>query len=65
MSGTSVDGIDVAAADLELAGEELRCRYLGCLSTPFGADLREEIIAALPPGQPGRPGGVFAARQAR
>ncbi|HEY3956213.1 MAG TPA: anhydro-N-acetylmuramic acid kinase [Streptosporangiaceae bacterium] len=53
MSGTSVDGIDVAAADLELAGEELRCRYLGLLSTPFGADLRAEIIAVLPPGNPG------------
>jgi anhydro-N-acetylmuramic acid kinase len=53
MSGTSVDGIDVAAADLELAGEELRCRYLGLLSTPFGPDLRAEIIAVLPPGNPG------------
>lgn len=53
MSGTSVDGIDVAAADLELVGEELCCRYLGCLSTPFGAGLREEIIAVLPPGRPG------------
>lgn len=53
MSGTSVDGIDVAAADLELAGEELRCRYLGCLSTPFEPGLREEIVAVLPPGCPG------------
>jgi anhydro-N-acetylmuramic acid kinase len=53
MSGTSVDGIDVACADLDLAGAELRCRYLGCTSVPFPAILREEIIAALPPERPG------------
>jgi len=53
MSGTSVDGIDVAGADLELAGTELRCRYLGCVGLPFAAPLRAEIIAVLPPGRPG------------
>src|SRR5215813_7485314 len=53
MSGTSVDGIDVACADLELAGDELACRYLGLASTPFDARLRERIVAAMPPGLPG------------
>jgi anhydro-N-acetylmuramic acid kinase len=53
MSGTSVDGIDVACADLEVAGDELRCRYLGLASTPFDAGLQERIVAALPPGMPG------------
>jgi anhydro-N-acetylmuramic acid kinase len=53
MSGTSVDGIDVACVDLELNGEELRCLYRGVLSSPFQSALRERIVAALPPGQPG------------
>ena len=53
MSGTSVDGIDVACVDLELDGEELGVVYRGVLSTPFEGALRERIVAALPPGQPG------------
>jgi anhydro-N-acetylmuramic acid kinase len=53
MSGTSVDGIDVACVDLELDGEELAVVYRGVLSTPFEGALRERIVAALPPGQPG------------
>ncbi len=53
MSGTSVDGIDVACADLELAGDELCCQYRGLASTPFAPRLRERIVAALPPGLPG------------
>ncbi len=53
MSGTSVDGIDVACADLELDGETLTCSYRGVLSVPFEAALRERIVAALPPGLPG------------
>jgi anhydro-N-acetylmuramic acid kinase len=53
MSGTSVDGIDVACADLALARDDLDCDYLGVLSVPFEPHLRERIIAALPPGQPG------------
>jgi anhydro-N-acetylmuramic acid kinase len=53
MSGTSVDGIDVACADLELADDELRCQYLGLASTPFHSQLRERIVAAMPPGLPG------------
>ncbi len=53
MSGTSVDGIDVACADLELADGELRCRYRGLTSRPFEPRLRQRIVAALPPGLPG------------
>ena len=53
MSGTSVDGIDVACADLELVDGELRCRYRGLTSRPFDPRLRERIVAALPPGLPG------------
>ena len=53
MSGTSVDGIDVACVDLELDGDELGCGYRGVLSVPFDATLRDRIVAALPPGEPG------------
>jgi anhydro-N-acetylmuramic acid kinase len=53
MSGTSVDGIDVACVDLELDGDELSCAYRGVLSVPFDAALRDRIVAALPPGEPG------------
>jgi anhydro-N-acetylmuramic acid kinase len=53
MSGTSVDAIDVACADLWLAGPELGCRYRGLVSVPFSAGLREAITAALPPASPG------------
>ncbi len=53
MSGTSVDGIDVACVDLELDGDELGCGYRGVLSAPFEGTLRDRIVAALPPGQPG------------
>ena len=53
MSGTSVDGIDVACVDLELDGDELGCGYRGVLSVPFDAVLRDRIAAALPPGEPG------------
>lgn len=53
MSGTSVDGIDVACVDLDLDGEELSCGYRGLLSVPFDPALRDRIVAALPPGQVG------------
>ena len=43
----------MACADLEVADDELRCRFLGLVSTPFAAGLRERIVAALPPGLPG------------
>ena len=48
-----MDGIDVACADLELAGDELVCGYRGIVSTPFDFRLQERIVSALPPGLPG------------
>ncbi len=48
-----MDGIDVACADLELAGDELVCGYRGLVGTPFDSRLQERIVAALPPGLPG------------
>ncbi|MGH2769495.1 MAG: anhydro-N-acetylmuramic acid kinase, partial [Actinomycetota bacterium] len=49
MSGTSMDGIDAAAADLEIDGEELALRPLGSRSRPYPDELRQAIAAALPP----------------
>jgi anhydro-N-acetylmuramic acid kinase len=49
ISGTSFDGIDVAAADLELDGETVVLRPLGALSHPYAGDLRQAIAAAMPP----------------
>jgi anhydro-N-acetylmuramic acid kinase len=49
MSGTSMDGIDVAAADLALAGETLRLRPLRQSTVPYSPGLRADLAAALPP----------------
>lgn len=48
-SGTSVDGIDVAAADLAITGEEILLRRCGHLEVPYSEALREQILSALPP----------------
>lgn len=48
-SGTSVDGIDVAAADLSLDGCTVVLRLLGHREVAFGARLRADVLAALPP----------------
>ena len=48
-SGTSVDGIDVAAADLRLDGGAVTLRPLGAIEAPYPAGLREDVLAALPP----------------
>lgn len=53
MSGTSLDGIDVACADLEVVGHDLHCRYLGLASSPFDDTLRDRLVAAMPPRLPG------------
>lgn len=52
-SGTSVDGIDVAALDLGLDQGVVRARLLGCGTMPFEPALRELVLAAFPPGQVG------------
>ena len=49
MSGTSMDGIDAAAADLELDGDVLRLTPLGHETTPYSEDLAAALRAALPP----------------
>jgi len=49
MSGTSMDGIDAAAADLELDGDVLRLTPLGHATTPYPDELAAALRAALPP----------------
>ncbi|MEW6471766.1 MAG: anhydro-N-acetylmuramic acid kinase [Actinomycetota bacterium] len=49
MSGTSMDGIDAAAADLELDGDRLRLTPLGHETTPYSAGLAAALRQALPP----------------
>jgi anhydro-N-acetylmuramic acid kinase len=46
ISGTSVDGVDAAAAAIELAGETLRIERLGELTVPWPAGLRPRVLAA-------------------
>jgi anhydro-N-acetylmuramic acid kinase len=48
-SGTSVDGIDVAAADLTLSRDTVELVPLGHLEVAYTDGLRREILAALPP----------------
>ncbi|MCP2260884.1 anhydro-N-acetylmuramic acid kinase [Streptoalloteichus tenebrarius] len=50
LSGTSVDAIDVAAAEFHLVGDVLDLTPLGALTVPHPGGLREEVLAALPPG---------------
>ncbi|RRO16231.1 anhydro-N-acetylmuramic acid kinase [Saccharopolyspora rhizosphaerae] len=50
LSGTSMDGIDVAVADLRLDGESIELRPLGEETCHYPTDLREELRLALPPG---------------
>jgi anhydro-N-acetylmuramic acid kinase len=49
MSGTSMDGIDAAVAELELHGDVLRLTPLGHDITPYSPDLVAGLRAALPP----------------
>jgi anhydro-N-acetylmuramic acid kinase len=49
MSGTSMDGIDAAVADLDLAGDTLTLCPLGHDSVAYSAGLRADLAAALPP----------------
>ncbi|MEU2611723.1 anhydro-N-acetylmuramic acid kinase [Micromonospora sp. NPDC007271] len=49
MSGTSYDGVDVAAAEFTRDGEILRLRPLGHRGLDYPDDLRAEIGALLPP----------------
>ena len=50
ISGTSMDGIDVAVAELNPAtAGEVQLRPLGCTELPYPPRLRERLLAALPP----------------
>jgi anhydro-N-acetylmuramic acid kinase len=51
ISGTSVDGIDVAAAELSLDADAVVLAPLGHLEVPYSASLRADILAALPPAR--------------
>lgn len=50
LSGTSMDGIDVAAAEIRLDSGVVQLRPLGHTETEYPADLRHRLVAALPPG---------------
>lgn len=49
ISGTSFDGIDVAAADLTIDGDTVVLVPLGAHSTPYPSELRRQLVAAMPP----------------
>ncbi|MEU4519804.1 anhydro-N-acetylmuramic acid kinase [Amycolatopsis sp. NPDC024027] len=49
ISGTSIDGIDVAAADLHAEDGTVVLTPLGELDVPYPEPLREGLLAALPP----------------
>lgn len=49
ISGTSLDGIDVAAAEFRADGEELILVPLGSLELDYPDRLREDLLATLPP----------------
>jgi anhydro-N-acetylmuramic acid kinase len=49
MSGTSMDGIDVAAADLHLDAGVLSLAPLGDTTVPYSPGLRSALAGALPP----------------
>lgn len=50
ISGTSMDGIDVAGAELRLADEAIELRPSGSFERAYPAELRDRLHAALPPG---------------
>ncbi|MBK1786813.1 anhydro-N-acetylmuramic acid kinase [Prauserella cavernicola] len=50
LSGTSIDGIDVALADVRAEGDGLVLTPLGHLEEPYPDALRADLLAALPPG---------------
>lgn len=49
LSGTSMDGVDVAVADLKLVGDEIELVPVGHTELPYPDDLRAALLAALPP----------------
>lgn len=51
ISGTSHDGIDVAVVDFEQVGSVLEGRVRHTASTPYPPELRERLVAVLPPAR--------------
>ena len=51
ISGTSHDGIDTAVVDFQSAGARLSGTIVHTGSTPYSAELRARLLAALPPAQ--------------
>ncbi|MDT7751956.1 MAG: anhydro-N-acetylmuramic acid kinase, partial [Pseudonocardiales bacterium] len=51
LSGTSMDGLDVAVAEIEIAGGVVRLTPLGAHTTPWSPRLRDRLLAVLPPGR--------------
>jgi len=49
LSGTSMDGLDVAVADIEIAGGTARLTPLAASTTPWSPGLRDRLLALLPP----------------
>jgi anhydro-N-acetylmuramic acid kinase len=49
LSGTSMDGVDVAVAELSLTDETIDLAPLGHFEVPFPNGLRGRLLAALPP----------------
>lgn len=49
ISGTSHDAIDVAVADVGIAGADLTLQPVGSVAVPYAPDLRAAVVAALPP----------------
>ncbi|MGP4017890.1 anhydro-N-acetylmuramic acid kinase [Saccharopolyspora sp. 5N708] len=49
LSGTSMDGVDVAAAELRLDHDTIELRPLGSTVLPYPAVLRDKLLATLPP----------------
>jgi anhydro-N-acetylmuramic acid kinase len=46
LSGTSVDGVDAAAASIEMAGDTLHIERLGELTLPWPDELRARVLVA-------------------
>src|SRR5688500_11016246 len=49
ISGTSVDAIDVAQAELRLSGDTIELVPVGHLEAGYPADVREQLLAAFTP----------------
>ncbi|YAL83051.1 anhydro-N-acetylmuramic acid kinase [Dermacoccaceae bacterium W4C1] len=49
MSGTSMDGLDAAVAELDWDGDQVSLRPLGSRETPWPSEVRSRLLGLLPP----------------